>query len=221
LLWLFIAMFGALAVVSTETPLGPTVMQDFVEQLISFDNAVSDTTVTLLLLGALAIGLSMMSSAFSAILCTIRYDILPAWRSDLASGVDATTEAAATRWTVFIGAALVVVTGLVFGAVGLWLPMNLNDIIFVALLLAFACVQLSLAPLLLAALIGRSTTASASPKLALLVLGLSATSVTGTMAAYFATGIDLWLWGTIPACLGWGLLLFIARLWTGAGSANS
>ena len=70
-------MFGAIAVLATETPVGADVMHAFMAQLVADQNEVTVVVLPLLLVGVCAIALSTMMSMFSASLCTIRYDILP------------------------------------------------------------------------------------------------------------------------------------------------
>ena len=78
--------FGAIVVVSAAAPGDTDVMQAFIAELISQQNAVATTALSLLLVSVLAMALSTMSSLFSASLCTFRYDILPILWPEPASG---------------------------------------------------------------------------------------------------------------------------------------
>jgi hypothetical protein len=82
LVWLFMCTFGAIAALSIATPSAADSMQDFVQQLVAQENFVADGALSLLLVAVLAIALSTMSSAFSASVCAIRYDILPAFSAE-------------------------------------------------------------------------------------------------------------------------------------------
>ena len=188
MLWLFTATLGALAVVSTETPIGFDVVRDFTEQLIAFDNEISNAILTLLLLSVIAIAVFAMSLAFSTVVCTIRYDVLPVFRPGPVPGTDAKGNAVATRSAVVIGLTLAVVATGAFGTLGNLLQMRLDSDLFVRLVVFFLGVQLSLAPLVFVVVVNRAVSRSADPKKALLTLGLTAPAVIGAIAIYFLSG---------------------------------
>jgi hypothetical protein len=75
-LWLFMSVFGAIAVIATETAIGADVMPAFVAQLVSDQNEVTIVALPLLLVSMCAIAFSALISMFGACLCTLRYDIL-------------------------------------------------------------------------------------------------------------------------------------------------
>lgn len=211
LLWLFIAMVGAIAVAAEPVPAGPDVAQSFIQRLAAEPNEVAALALWLLLISLFAMALSTMSALFSASLCTIRYDLLPALRPELAAGrAQPAEERTARRYTIIVGGGLCLIAFIVFAIAHVLLPMNFTGNTFLALLFAFGCAQLSLAPLILGTIAGR---ASMSPGWALGILGFGAGSGLAAVIVFFITGSESWLWAAVPACLGAGFLLFaIARL---------
>jgi hypothetical protein len=204
LVWLFMAMFGALAVAAMEIPAGADVMQTFVRELASGGNPVAGIAGSLLLVAVAALALPAMSSAFSASLCTIRYDILPAFSQPANEGV-------ARRHTLIVGAALFLVIAAISYLAGTFLQINFASSTFLALIFAIGSPPLAFAPLIVGPSIARK---GVSPGWALLILGAGAASSVGGLTGYLATGNDLWLWAAVPACLGSGFLLFAAaQLW--------
>jgi hypothetical protein len=213
-------MLGTIAVVAMAPPGGTDVMQSFVQQLASEQNAVAGGALSLLLISLFAIALSTMSSLFSASLCAIRYDILPAFWPQIESEKAQTVEGTqATRRAILIAAGLYLVIATAFCIVAASLQTSFTSREFFALLLAFYCVQLSFVPLILGPIIGRTNGGfgAVSPAWALFILAFSAATGVGAVSVYLAIGNELWLWAAIPACLGSGLLLFaIAWLWPSA-----
>ena len=59
-----------------------------------------------------------------------------------------------------------------------------------------------------------------SPQWALTVMGCSAASGAAAVAIYVASGNEAWLWATVPACLGTGLLVFTVARMTSAPRAR-
>ena len=213
---LFLCMFGVIAVVTLRTPGGAHVMQVFVQQLSSQQNWVAGSALSLLLVSVMMIALSTMSSMFSASLCVLRYDILPAFRSRPAS--EETQAQAATigrRRTILAGGGLCLIMLIAFAIADAQFEIDFSSGRFLALVFVFCCAQLSFAPLVLGPVIGRTTrgVGGVSPGWALAVVSFSAAIGMGTAAMYFAAGHEPWLWVAVPACLGSGFLLFtIARL---------
>jgi len=220
LVWLFMCMFGAIAVLATATPVGGDVMQAFMGQLASEDNLVAAAAMSLLLVSLFAMALSTMSSAFSASLCAIRYDILPAfWPELMSRSAQAAKEAIATRRTIMAAGALYLVIIIVFYVADRYRQIGFASSTFLALLFALYCAQLSFVPLILGPVIGRTSggRGTVSPRWALVILGSSSAIGLGTVIVYIMTGNESSLWAAVPACLGSGLLLFtVARLLSGA-----
>src|SRR5262249_57796071 len=79
LMSLFMCMLGVIAAVAMATPGGVDAMQVFIRELAAEPNEVAAAALSLLLVSGFAIALSTMSSLFSASLCAIRYDVLPAF----------------------------------------------------------------------------------------------------------------------------------------------
>ena len=215
LVWLFMCMLGAIAVIAIETPGGADVLQAFVAQLISEYNEVTVVALPLLLICVSAVALSTMSALFSASLCTIRYDMLAAIWPELAPGPgQASKEATATRRTLVAGGGLGLAFAAAFCVADAFLQISFTSSTFLALMFAFSCAQLSFAPLVLGPIVGRKrgNSGTVSPGWALVILGFGAASGVAAMTVYLATGTDTWLWAAVPACLGSGLVLFaIAR----------
>jgi hypothetical protein len=216
LMLLFMCMFGVIGVVTMATPDAANAVAGFLRELTAEQNELAAAALSLLLLSVFAIALSTMSSLFSASLCTVRYDVLPAVWPELASakGDDA---GEATRWTVIAGGGLYVLTTVA----GLFiadacLKVSYASSAFLALLFASSCAQLAFVPLVLGPLIGRTRDgfATVSAAWALVILACGAAAGPIAVAIYVATGSEPWLWAAAPACLASGLLLFtLARLW--------
>lgn len=213
LMWLFVCAFGALAVVSTAMPDGTDVAA-FLGQLASQENFVAAIALPLLLVGALAMATSTMSSLVSASLWTIRYDVLAAPSPQHAPGAarDA-DEVKARRLAVLAGGGLsvVVVGTFLVAAEHLHASFTSNGIL--ALLFGFGCIQLAFVPLVLGPLIGRTHGAgTVGPAWALTILAVGSAVGVGAIAVYLATGHETWLWAAVPATLGAGGLLFALAL---------
>jgi hypothetical protein len=224
LMSLFMCMFGVIAVVSMATPGGVDAMQAFIRQLGAEQNAVATAALSLLLVSVFAIALSTMSSMFSASLCTVRYDVLPAFWPELVSAKAQAAEEA-TRRTVMAGGGLYLVMIIAgFLIADAYLQISFTSSEFLGLLFAFYCAQLSFVPLILGPVIGRRSGGfgTVSSGWALVILGFGAAIGPVAVAVYLTTGNESWLWSAVPACLGSGLVLFIiARLGPGktAGAA--
>jgi hypothetical protein len=222
LMSLFMCMFGVIAVVSMATPGGADAIGAFVRELAAEENAFAAAALSLLLVSVFAIALSTMSSLFSASLCTLRYDLLPAIWPDLASAM-AQAAQEATRRTVMAGGVLYLVMIIAgFLAAAAYLRMSFASSEFLGLLFAFYCAQLSFVPLILGPVIGRRSggDGTVSAGWALVILGFGAAIGLVAVAVYLTSGNESWLWSAVPACLGSGLVLFIvARLWPGKTAA--
>ena len=192
------AALGALAALSTDLLPDAGGLPDLVRQLILLDNEISDAALTLLLVGCFAMAAATMVMTISAALATVTLDILPA----LETGSETGGPEPAARAAVVVTAA----GGLVAGAV--WLASGIPsagvlDERFLALALAFASLQTSLLPLLLARFRGL---ALPGPGAALGVVAAGAAAALGTVAIHAATADALWLWLAPPASLLSGLL---------------
>jgi len=213
---LFLCMFGTIAVVALRTPAGANILQTFVQQLSVQQNWVAGGALSFLLIGVVMIAVSTMSVAFSAGLCVLHYDILPAFqpRSALEDAYS-TAEAIGKQPTVTAAIALGLIMFAAFSLLAAQLQIDFTGGGFVALVFAFCCAQLACAPLVVGRVMGDASQglAGMGPGWALAVLGVGAALGIGAAAIYLATGHDPWLWAAIPACLGGGFLIFgIARL---------
>jgi hypothetical protein len=210
LIFIFISMLGAISVVALATPEGPQAIQLVLKQLATAQNSVATAALSLLLVVMLTIAVSTMSSLFSAILCAIRFDVLPLiWPKPDAGRLSIAEDAAATRHTIVAGGVVCVT---IFAA--LYAASNYHQTsvptVLVALVVAFHCTQLALTPLVLRGIIGRTRTPlrHVSPGWAIAIIGCSATIGVGLVAVYITTGQVWWLWAAIPGCLGSGFLVF-------------
>src|SRR5262249_3188093 len=97
LMSLFMCMFGVIAAVAMATPGGAGAIAAFIRELSAEENAMASAALALLLVSVFAIALSTMSSLFSASLCTVRYDVLPAFWPEQASSAAQTGEGTARR----------------------------------------------------------------------------------------------------------------------------
>ena len=211
LLWLFMCMFGAVAVVATETPAGAHVMPAFMAQLVADPNEATVLILPLLLTGVCAMMLSAMISMFSASLCTIRYDIVPWFWPEPAPGTaQPADDATAMRRTVIAGAGFLLAVAAAFLAAEALLRIDVSSGAFLALLFALGCAQLSFQSLVLGPLVARMRggVGAVSPNRALATMGCGVLGGAAAAAIYAATGQEAWLWAVVPACLGSGWLCF-------------
>jgi hypothetical protein len=200
MLWLFIAGLGAIGAAALVLADGAEILPALVQEAAAGDNPIAAIAFSLLLVAVAAIGLSTMASCFSAGLCTIRYDILPA---------DMESSASSRAGRVFF---MAVVIALIVATEAL--PMRFTDTSFVALVFALSAPLLAFAPLLLGPLL---TDHGTTPGAALAVLALGAASTVGALTAYAASGNENWLWAAAPACLGAGcLVLAVTRFYQGS-----
>ncbi|HVE51390.1 MAG TPA: hypothetical protein VNG69_17450 [Casimicrobiaceae bacterium] len=219
LVWLFICMLGAIAVVAMQTQGGVNVLAIFVAQLVAHDNVVTAAALALLLIGVFAIALSTMSVLFSAGLCTIRYDIMPALWPELAPGHgQPSKETTARRRTLVAGGALGLVVVTVSGIADRFLPISFASSTFLAVLLAVACAQLAFAPLVLGAIVahmrGRVGNLNAAWAMSVPVVGV--TGSVAALAVYVTTGTEAWLWAAVPVCVGAAFMLFAVAAYLNA-----
>jgi hypothetical protein len=223
LIWLFMCMLGAIAVAATAAPEGTVAA--VLQQLASQQNWAADGALALMLVSVLAMALATMASVFSATLCAIRYDILPAIWPEFAAkaapvteATDATAaavEATARRRAIIIGSGLYLAMFAALCLADAYSETNSLSLGVLALSFAFFCAQLSFVPLVLWPVIGRGVAGygTVSPGWALAILGFSAAVAVGAAVIYLATGTEPWLWAAVPGCLGSSFLLFaIARL---------
>ena len=214
LMWLFMCVFGAIAAAAVGAPSGTNVLQTFVANLVSADNGPNLAVLSLLLIVLIAAALSTMGALFSAILCTIRYDmLLVLWPGRTQERDRASKEPAARRRTLFAGAALGVAFGAALCVADAFFQIDFASNTFLAALLALCCAQLSLAPLVVGPLVARGRDrATLGPGWALVILGSGVAGGVAAVTAYFFTGAEAWLWSASLICLGSGLVPFgIAR----------
>jgi hypothetical protein len=211
LLWLFICVLGTIAVLATGTSDGSHILQAFLVQLASQQNEVADLALWLFVVSLIAMAVSTMSAMFSSSLATIRYDIVPAvWPGLAPELAQPRDQAIARRIAIIVGgtlcaAMLVLLNDCYDGSFT-------NDRFLVAQLACF-CAHLAFSPLVLGPLIGGNS-AAISPTWATAVLGAGVGAGQGVVVVSLQTEHTAWLWGAVPACLGFGFLVYaIALLW--------
>jgi hypothetical protein len=161
-----------------------------------------------------ALALSTTSALISATLCTLRYDVLPSLRPELAPGRrEPSHESTARRHTLIAGGTLAIVVASVVA--GEWLRAGAASSGLLAVLITSGCAQLSLLPLVLGPIVGRARggNGSVSARWALAILGSGGVVTAAALGAYLIAANEAWLWAAVPACLATGALLFaIARV---------
>ncbi len=214
LLWLFMGMFGAVAVVAAAVP-GDASSETVIAGLASQQNEVAMAALALLTVGLGAMVLATMSSVFSASLCAIRYDILPTVCADyLVGAAQAVDEGRTTRRAVITGSGLYLAVALVLCLADAYLPAAFGARQFLAVPFAFFCAQLSFVPLVLGPMVGRAGGGggTVSAGWALGILGSGTAVGLGASALSIVSGNEPLLWTAVPACLGSGILVFaVAR----------
>src|SRR5215470_9869850 len=222
LMSLFMCMFGVIAAVAMATPGGADAIEAFIRELAAEENAMASAALALLLVSVFAIALSTMSSLFSASLCTVRYDVLPAFWPERTSAAAQAGEGATRRLVMAGGGLYLVLIVVGFLIADAYLQISFASSEFLALLFAFYCGQLAFVPLVLGPVMGRTSAgfATVSSRWALVILGVSAVMGLLAVMIYVATRNESWLWAAVPACLGSGFLLFVmARRWPGKAAA--
>jgi hypothetical protein len=223
LLWVFMGLFGAIAAVATETPDDVEVLEDVITQLLSEPNVIVNGALWLLVLAVFATALSTTISLFSASVCAIRYDLLPAVRPDLASAKAAPEhQAVATRRAILAGCAILLAMVAVFFIAGTAASITLTTSDVLAVVLVFYCVQLPFVPLVLGPALGAPGGGHVSARWALAILAVGATVAIVAVAVRVATGSESWLWAAVPASLGTSIALFAAaRFWSKGGQTGA
>jgi hypothetical protein len=173
----------------------------------------TDLAAPLMLVLVFALALSTTSALISATLCTLRYDVLPSLRPELAPVRQSSHESTARRHTLIAGGTLAIVVASVVA--GEWLRAGAASSGLLAVLITSGCAQLSLLPLVLGPIVGRGRrgNGSVSARWALAILGSGGVVTAAALGAYLIAANEAWLWAAVPACLATGALLFaIARV---------
>jgi len=215
LLWLLICMFGTIAVLATNTPGGTDVLRSFIVRLASQQNDLADVALWLLLVSGIAMALLTNSAMFSAILATIRYDIIPTVWSSLAPELgQSSNQALARRHAIIVSCGLCVGMLIALFLLNAYFDRSFASGRFLTLQLACLCAQLAFSPLVVGPLISGNSPAI-SPAWAIAVIGAGVAAGQGVIIVSLQPEHQAWLWSAIPACLGSGLSLYaVARLWT-------
>jgi len=215
LLWLLICMCGTIAVLATNTPGGADVLRSFIVRLASQPNDLADVALWLLLVSGIAMAVLTNSAMFSAILATVRYDIIPTiWLSLAPELPQSSNQALAKRGAIIVSSGLCV--GILIALLFLYdyPDLSFTNGGFLSLQLACLCAQLAFGPLVVGSLISGNSPAI-SPTWAIAVIGAGVVAGQGVIIVSLQAEHKAWLWSAIPACLGSGLSLYaVARLWT-------
>jgi hypothetical protein len=215
LLWLLICMFGTIAVLATNTPGGADILRSFIVRLASQQNELADVALWLLLVSGIAMAVLTNSAMFSAILATVRYDIIPTTRSSLTPELaQSSNQALARRRAIIASSGLCVGMLIALFLLNDYLDLSFASGGFLSFQLACLCAQLAFGPLVLGPLISGNS-AAISPAWAIAVIGAGVAAGQGVIIVSLQPEHTAWLWSAIPACLGSGLSLYaVARLWT-------
>jgi hypothetical protein len=202
LMWIFLWGFGAIAVTATAVPGDtPNVFVTVVRQLAAPPNSIAAIALSLLLVAAFAMALSMMGAAFSACFCTLRYDILPLVLPDLEAN-----NTAASRRIVVATSVLCLIIIAVFAVMQAAFSISFDTSLFLALVFAICCAQLTFAPLLVRPLMDEHPESRLNPNLGLAVLASGCAGALVVVGIYFTTGSEAWLWAAAPASLATAFL---------------
>jgi hypothetical protein len=215
LLWLLICMFGTIAGLATNKPDGADPLRSFIAWLASQQNDLADMASWLLLVSVIAMTVLTSSAMFSAILATIRYDIIPAVASSVAPKRAQPSNEPVLRWSAIIaGSSLCVVMLIALFVLKDNPAFGFANGSFLTLQVACVSAQLAFGPLVLGSLISGKS-AALSPAWAIAVIGAGVAAGQGVVIVSLQPEHTAWLWSAIPACLGSGLSLYaVARLWT-------
>lgn len=203
LLCLWMAALGAIALLAMQPPGGADVVHAIVARMATAGDPVTDTALGLLTVAVLAMAVSTMSMQCSALIFTLREDVLS---RSLGAEADASRRPDLAR------ALLVLV---VVGGVGVALTLAEIPPVserLLAWLIAAGSAQLALLPLVAPAIVrpSGSLESGLAPGWALIVLCSGALAALGAVALYVITGADVWLWATAPACLAAGGIASVA-----------
>ena len=217
LLWLLICMFGTIAVLATNTPGGADILRSFIVRLASQQNDLADVALWLLLVSGIAMAVLTNSAMFSAILATIRYDIIPTVWSSLAPELaQSTNQALARRRAIIASSALCVGMLIALFLLNDYLDRSFASGRFLSLQLAcFLCTASFRSARNRSPYKRNSSSAAISPAWAIAVIVAGVAAGQGVIIVSLQPEHKAWLWSAIPACLGSGLSLYaVARLWT-------
>jgi hypothetical protein len=213
LIWIFMCLFGGLAVSALGVPTGDTAFPDLVTKILQAGTRAETGMAILLITAVFAIGLSTMNSVFSATLLAVRDDLLPAiYRPAAAETPDPLQEQEFIRKTAVVGVVFytIIVSGF-YVADGV-LKIKFGSDQFLAILFAFYCAQLAFVPLILGPLWkGKDGLyGTLTPPWALVVLATGAFAGVVSQVVFLSTGNDAWLWGAVPLCLvvSWSTFAF-------------
>jgi hypothetical protein len=210
LMALFLVLFGAVAGVTLAGPPEGDAMRVFVASLLAQENSVPAAVASFLMLGLLALAVATMGSLFSAGLCVVVCDIVPALRPQTTSAAGSTANESSATWILIAGLViglLVLATFVVadtraahtFGMAGL-----------LGAVFSFGSAQIALAPLVLALLLdGPARFGTVTPRWALAILFVGGAIGVGMTITGLVFGHASALSWAVPASLAATTLLFV------------
>jgi len=221
LMALFVVLFGAVAGLTLPGVAEGDATRAFIAGLLAQDNSVATAVVFLSVLGLFALAAATMGSLFSASLCVVRCDILPALRSASPPAAGGTAGSPA-RSTLIAGLVLGLCVSATFLPVDLYSEGTFGVARLLGAMFGFTSAQIALAPLVLAPLLaGTARFGSIAPAWAFAILFLGAAIGVGATVAGLLFGYESALWLAVPACFGSTTLLFvIAALASGRTAAG-
>jgi len=223
LMALFVFLFGAVAGLTLPGIPEGDAARAFIAGLLAQDNSVATTVVSLLVFGLFALSAATMGSLFSAGLCVVRCDIVPALRRASPSAADGIAGGSRAFSTLIAGLALGLCVLVTFLLADLRSEGTFGVDRLLGAMFAFSAAQIALAPLVLAPLLaGAAGFRTVPPAWALAILSVGAAIAVGTTVTGLLFGHESALWWAVPACFGSTTLLFvIAAVASGRAGAGS
>jgi hypothetical protein len=214
--WLWMPALGAIGFLAMQPSGTSDMVRLIVLRMAAAGDAVTGTALGLLVVAIFALAASTMSAQLSALLTTLRHDLVPASGASASSNVAGGARRRSWQprvgiWGVALAAALAVCL------VELAAALRSDAEHVLAWLVAAGAPQLALLPLVADAIVQRTRgrPIRATPRWALAILGAGAVAAATFIGAYFVTGSDIWLWSSAPASLASAGLL-----WLGARVAS-
>jgi hypothetical protein len=193
LLLLFTASLGAVTAAALASDGSAGILRALVQEAASGENPIATAAFSLLLVAVAAMALSSMASSFSAGLCSIRFDILPAKLRTSSNNRVARTFFLAIFLALIIAAET--------------LPVGFTSSSFLALVFTLSCPILSFAPLIVSGIFS-DRKPGAGWALLIMVSGVVCTAA--SLLGFITSGNDTWLWAGVPACVASGFFIAAA-----------
>lgn len=220
LMGLFVCALGAIAGVAL-TPSGGEFAHAFAVRLAAADNAIEAIASMLLAICALAAALTTITALLAAGLVTLHDDVLARIGPSATPAEPSMTGVVTLRRRTLVAALVALGMALVVAGTLAWTSLRdeLATVTLSALLSVLCAVQISLAPLVVGALVAHARSGHEgvtrnsgqrmmTPGWAVATLASGAGSAVAAVITGFATGTETWLWWAVPASLGAGLVAY-------------